>query len=63
MKIGLNMLQVLPGILKIDVDLFLKTLPVMLKGMLGIFAVTVIIIVAMVLLTLLTAHKKKNDEK
>lgn len=49
--------------MKIDFNLFLKTLPVMLKGMIGIFAVTAIIILAMVLLNWLTVSKKSDSEE
>ncbi|MBO5008866.1 MAG: hypothetical protein J6D26_08530 [Clostridia bacterium] len=36
--------------MNIDVNAFLSTLPIMGKGMLGIFAVTVVIVAAMMLL-------------
>ena len=45
-------------------ELFLTTLPIMLKGMLGIFIVTSIIILAMLLLnkfTNSTGSKEEND--
>ena len=41
------------------VERFISTLPVMLKGMLGIFIVTGIIILAIILLNALTKSKKK----
>ena len=41
-----------------NIDAFLKTLPIMGKGMLGIFVVTIIIILAMVILNITTKEKK-----
>lgn len=43
-----------------DIEAFLATLPVMGKGMLGIFIVTAVIIASMYLLRLLTAEKPEN---
>lgn len=40
-------------------DRFFSTLPVMLKGMVGIFIVTAIIILSILLLNTLTKSKKK----
>ena len=40
-----------------NVELFLDTLPIMLKGMVGIFIVTGVIILIMLLLNKLTAKK------
>ena len=40
-----------------NIDLFLDTLPIMLKGMVGIFIVTGVIILIMILLNKLTAKK------
>ena len=45
--------------MNIDINAFLKTLPIMGKGMLGIFVVTAIIIVFMILLNLFTKEKKQ----
>ncbi len=45
-----------------NVGAFLKTLPVMLEGLLGIFIVTAIIIVSMVLLNSLTKDKKDKKQ-
>lgn len=42
----------------INFDMFLASLPIMLKGMAGVFIVTAIIIV----ITLIIAHTKTNDE-
>lgn len=42
----------------INVENFLKTLPMALKGMGGIFIVTLVIILVMVLLKTFTADKK-----
>lgn len=50
--------------MEINVELFLQTLPIMLKGMVGIFAVTGVIILGIYLLNKLSAvnfKKKKND--
>ena len=44
--------------MQINVQGFMETLPLMGKGMLGIFAVTGIIICAMYLLNVLTKEKK-----
>lgn len=43
------------------VDAFLKTLPIMAKGMAGIFLVTAVIILAILLLNLLFSGKGKDD--
>lgn len=48
--------------MKIDFDAFLRSLPMMGKGMLGIFAVTAVIILAVVLLNKLTGKKKDKAE-
>ncbi len=48
----------------IDVAEFLQTLPIMLKGMAGIYIVTAVIILTMVLLVRLAAdrdNKSKNE--
>ncbi len=45
--------------MKIDFNAFLETLPIMGKGMLGIFVVTAIIVVFMILLNLFTKEKKQ----
>lgn len=42
---------------------FLKTLPIMGKGMMGIFLVTGVIILTMVLLNVLTKAKKDDETK
>ncbi len=44
--------------MEINVGLFLQTLPIMLKGMLGIFIVTGVIILIMILLNKFTANNK-----
>lgn len=49
--------------MKIDVNAFLDTLPIMGKGMLGIFAVTAVIILTVVLLRELTKHSGNNENK
>lgn len=43
--------------MKIDIDNFLKTLPMVLKGMGGIFIVTLVIILVMVVLKAVTKEK------
>ncbi len=43
----------------IDVNAFLSTLPIMGKGMLGIFAVTLIIIAAMAILNAVGSKEDK----
>ena len=50
--------------MEINVELFLQTLPIMLKGMVGIFAVTGVIILGIYLLYKLSAVslKKKKDD-
>ncbi len=42
-----------------DIERFISTLPVMLKGMVGIFIVTGIIILSIFLLNAFTKSKKK----
>lgn len=49
--------------MNINWDLFLQTLPIMAKGLVGIFAVTAVIILGIVLLNLLTAPKKPESSK
>ena len=46
--------------MNIDFNAFLKTLPIMAKGMAGIFIVTIVIILAVVLLGVLTKPIKKK---
>ncbi len=46
----------------INVDGFIDTLPIMAKGMAGIFIVTAVIILTIVILNKATASKKKNEE-
>lgn len=43
-----------------NVELFLETLPVMGKGMLGIFVVTAVIILSIFILNKVTAKKNKD---
>ncbi len=45
-----------------NVDLFLETLPYMLKGMVGIFMVTIIIILTIAILNKCSSGSKKNQE-
>jgi len=45
-----------------NTELFMETLPIMLKGMLGIFVVTAAIILAIVLMNRLTAKEEKHDK-
>lgn len=46
--------------MEINVELFLQTLPIMLKGMVGIFAVTGVIILGIYLLNKLSAVNLKK---
>ncbi len=48
--------------LAINVQLFLETLPIMAKGLIGIFAVTGVIILSIYFLNTLTAPRKKKDK-
>ncbi len=48
--------------MKFDLQALLDTLPVMAKGMAGVFIVTAVIILAVVLLNFLTKPRKKKDE-
>ena len=48
--------------MKFDLQALLDTLPVMAKGMAGVFIVTAVIILAVVLLNFLTKPHKKKDE-
>jgi len=49
--------------LKIDFNAFVGTLPIMLKGMIGIFVVTGVIILSMILLRKLSeAIERKKDK-
>ena len=45
--------------MNINVELFLNTIPIMLKGMLGIFIVTGVIILVMIMLNKFTAGEDK----
>lgn len=47
--------------MNIDFQAFLETLPIMAKGMAGIFIVTAVIILSMVLLRELTKSKNKSS--
>ena len=49
--------------LKIDFNAFLGTLPIMLKGMIGIFAVTGVTILSMFLLRKLSEAIARKKEK
>ncbi len=49
--------------MNINVDAFLETLPIMGKGMLGIFLVTLTIVISIVILNKVTnINKKDNDD-
>lgn len=48
--------------MKFDLQALLDTLPVMAKGMAGVFIVTAVIILAVLLLNFLTKPRKKKDE-
>ncbi len=43
-------------------DAFLNTLPIMAKGMAGIFIVTGVIILSMILLTKISAARNRKDK-
>lgn len=43
-------------------DAFLNTLPIMAKGMAGIFIVTGVIILSMILLTKISAVRNRKDK-
>ena len=47
----------------INVDLFLQTLPIMAKGLVGIFVVTGIIILSIYILNKATSRTKKDKNK
>lgn len=49
--------------MNIDFNAFLKTLLIMAKGMAGIFIVTIVIILAVVLLGVLTKPKNGGDKQ
>lgn len=52
-----------PILMKIDFNAMLDTLPIMGKGMLGIFLVTGVIILTIALLNRLTSpHRKKSSD-
>lgn len=48
--------------MNIDFDKFLVSLPIMAKGMLGIFVVTAVIILTIVILNKASSSKKKSKE-
>ena len=48
--------------MKIDIDAFMNSLPIMGVGLLGIFIVTVVIIVGIYILKAITPNDKKSDE-
>jgi flagellar biosynthesis/type III secretory pathway M-ring protein FliF/YscJ len=49
--------------MKIDTNAFLQSLPIMGVGLLGIFIVTLVIIVGIYILKALTKNSKPEDEK
>ena len=49
--------------MNINFDGFIDTLPYMGKGMLGIFVVTAVIILTIVILNKASSPKKKSDDK
>ncbi len=46
----------------INVDAFLKSLPIMGKGLLGIFIVTILIIIGIYIMNWLTKSKDKKED-
>ena len=49
--------------MNIDFNAFLGTLPIMAKGMAGIFIVTIVLILSLVLLGALTKPKNGGDKE
>ena len=49
--------------MELNVELFMQTLPMMGKGMLGIFLVTVVLILGILLMNKVTAGRKDRDEE
>ncbi len=48
--------------MNINIDGFLDTLPIMAKGMAGIFIVTAVIVLTIFILNKSSASKKNNEE-
>lgn len=48
--------------MNINVDALMNSLPIMGKGMLGIFVVTLVIILSITLLNALTSEKKQSED-
>lgn len=46
-----------------NIELFLSTLPYMLKGMVGIFSITIIMILSIVLLNKVSSPKSRSQKK
>ena len=49
--------------MELNIELFMQTLPMMGKGMLGIFIVTVVRILGILLMNKLTSGRKDRDEE
>ena len=49
--------------MELNVELFMQTLPMMGKGMLGIFLVTVVLILGILLMNKVTSGRKDRDEE
>jgi hypothetical protein len=49
--------------MELNIELFMQTLPMMGKGMLGIFIVTVVLILGILLMNKLTSGRKDRDEE
>ena len=48
--------------MNINTELFFKTIPIMIKGMSGIFIVTGVIILIMIMLNKFTADESQNNK-
>lgn len=48
--------------MELNVELFMETLPIMGKGMLGIFAVTIVLILGTYVMNRITSGRKDKDE-
>jgi hypothetical protein len=49
--------------MELNIELFMQTLPMMGKGMLGIFIVTAVLILGILLMNKLTSGRKDRDEE
>ena len=49
--------------MELNVELFMQTLPMMGKGMLGIFIVTIVLILGILVMNKVTAGRKDDGEE